>query len=131
MLQILATLKDKVVIGHSVYNDFEVLDINHPGHMVRDTSTSPLLSRLAGLSCKRSLKVLTSKLLNRKIQVSQDEEQMSEGMVTVVGFCRLHWLFVFSGRVAGGAIIQWRTPRPPWTCINWWRASGSGRCRQL
>lgn len=69
-LQILATLEGKVVIGHSVYNDFEVLDINHPPHMVRDTSMSPLLSQLAGFSCKRSLKVLTSKLLNRKIQVS-------------------------------------------------------------
>uniref|UniRef100_A0A674N8Y5 Interferon stimulated exonuclease gene n=1 Tax=Takifugu rubripes TaxID=31033 RepID=A0A674N8Y5_TAKRU len=66
--EILATLEGKVVIGHSVYNDFEVLDINHPPHMVRDTSMSPLLSQLAGFSCKRSLKVLTSKLLNRKIQ---------------------------------------------------------------
>lgn len=63
-------LDGKVVIGHSVYNDFEVLDISHPGHMVRDTSTSALLSRLAGLSCKRALKVLSRKLLNRKIQVS-------------------------------------------------------------
>lgn len=72
-------LEGKVVIGHSVDNDFEVLDINHPGHMVRDTSTNVLLSRLAGLSCKRSLKVLTSKLLNRKIQVSPDESRCLRG----------------------------------------------------
>lgn len=69
-LQILAALDGKVVIGHSVHNDFKVLDIAHPGHMVRDTSTSPLLSRLAGLSCRRSLKVLSRRLLKRRIQVS-------------------------------------------------------------
>lgn len=69
-LQILATLDGKVVIGHSVYNDFGVLDLAHPGHMVRDTSTSPLLSRLAGLSRRNSLKVLSRRLLNREIQVS-------------------------------------------------------------
>lgn len=69
-LQILATLDDKVVIGHAVYNDFAVLDIAHPVHMVRDTSSSALLKRLAGLSRRSSLKVLSRKLLNRKIQVS-------------------------------------------------------------
>lgn len=58
-----------MVVGHSVHNDFEVLDISHPGHMVRDTSSSPLLSRRAGLACRRSLKVLTRRLLNRTIQV--------------------------------------------------------------
>ncbi|CAG01049.1 unnamed protein product, partial [Tetraodon nigroviridis] len=66
--EILAALDGKVVIGHSVHNDFKVLDIAHPGHMVRDTSTSPLLSRLAGLSCRRSLKVLSRRLLKRRIQ---------------------------------------------------------------
>lgn len=71
LLQILAILEGKVVVGHSVYNDFEVLDVLHPGHMVRDTSTNRLLSRLAGFPRmhRPSLKILASKLLNRKIQV--------------------------------------------------------------
>lgn len=59
-----------MVVGHSVYNDFEALDASPPGHMVRDTSTSALLGGLAGPACRRSLKVLSRRLLNRKIQVS-------------------------------------------------------------
>ncbi|KAI3371065.1 hypothetical protein L3Q82_023701 [Scortum barcoo] len=71
--EILSILEGKVVVGHSVYNDFEVLDMLHPGHMVRDTSSTRLLSRLAGFPRERcpSLKILASKLLNRKIQVGR------------------------------------------------------------
>uniref|UniRef100_A0A673AKP5 Interferon stimulated exonuclease gene n=1 Tax=Sphaeramia orbicularis TaxID=375764 RepID=A0A673AKP5_9TELE len=44
--EVLSLLEGKVVVGHSVYNDFEALDIVHPCHMVRDTCTTRLLSRL-------------------------------------------------------------------------------------
>ncbi|XP_026166195.1 apoptosis-enhancing nuclease [Mastacembelus armatus] len=69
--EILGILEGKVVVGHSIYNDFEALDILHPCHMVRDTCTTRLLSRLAGFPRERcpSLKILAHKLLNRKIQV--------------------------------------------------------------
>ncbi|XP_042352287.1 apoptosis-enhancing nuclease [Plectropomus leopardus] len=71
--EILSILEGKVVVGHSVYNDFEVLDMLHPGHMVRDTCTTRHLSRLAGFPRERclSLKILASKLLNRRIQVGR------------------------------------------------------------
>lgn len=71
--EILRILEGKVVVGHSIYNDFEALDMLHPGHMVRDTSTTRLLSRLAGFPRERcaSLKILANKLLNRRIQVGR------------------------------------------------------------
>lgn len=71
--EVLSLLKGKVVVGHAVYNDFEALDIVHPCHMVRDTSTTRLLSRLAGFprGHRPSLRVLANKLLNRCIQVSR------------------------------------------------------------
>ncbi|KAK2842628.1 hypothetical protein Q5P01_012828 [Channa striata] len=71
--EILALLKGKVVVGHSIYNDFEALDMTHPCHRVRDTCTTRLLSRLAGFPRERfpSLKILANKLLNRKIQVGK------------------------------------------------------------
>ncbi|KAM7003222.1 apoptosis-enhancing nuclease [Tautogolabrus adspersus] len=71
--EILSILKGKVVVGHSIYNDFEALDMLHPPHMVRDTITTGLLSRLAGFPRQRcaSLKILANKLLNRKIQVGR------------------------------------------------------------
>uniref|UniRef100_A0A146T166 Interferon stimulated exonuclease gene n=1 Tax=Fundulus heteroclitus TaxID=8078 RepID=A0A146T166_FUNHE len=71
--EIVALLEGKVVVGHSVYNDFEVLNLDHPGHMVRDTSSARLLSRLAGFPRGRclSLKLLASKLLSRTIQAGR------------------------------------------------------------
>lgn len=73
-------------MGHSVYHDFEALDIQHPCHMVRDTSTTRLLSRLAGFPRERcaSLKILAQKLLDRRIQVSQ---------LYVYVFCPVLYLF--------------------------------------
>ncbi|XP_053175184.1 apoptosis-enhancing nuclease [Scomber japonicus] len=71
--EVLGILEGKVVVGHSIYNDFDALDMLHPVHMVRDTSTTRFLSRLAGFPRERcpSLKILANKLLNRKIQVGK------------------------------------------------------------
>ncbi|XP_074534008.1 apoptosis-enhancing nuclease [Halichoeres trimaculatus] len=71
--EILSILEGKVVVGHSVYHDFEALELLHPAHMVRDTSTTQLLNRLAGFPRERcvSLKTLSKKLLNKKIQVGE------------------------------------------------------------
>ncbi|KAF3855177.1 hypothetical protein F7725_023232 [Dissostichus mawsoni] len=73
--EILRILEGKVVVGHAIYNDFEVLDTVLPGHMVRDTCTTRYLSRLAGFPRERcsSLKILASKLLDRKIQLVEGE----------------------------------------------------------
>ncbi|XP_014910206.1 apoptosis-enhancing nuclease [Poecilia latipinna] len=71
--EILAILEGKVVVGHSIYNDFEVLNMDHPSHMVRDTSTTRHLQHLAGFPHGRrsSLKLLANKLLNRRIQAGR------------------------------------------------------------
>ncbi|XP_037308235.2 apoptosis-enhancing nuclease [Pungitius pungitius] len=69
--EIRTILEGKVVVGHAIYNDFEALDMRHPGHMIRDTCTTPHLSRLASFPNSRfsSLKVLAGRLLSRRIQV--------------------------------------------------------------
>ncbi|XP_037538471.1 apoptosis-enhancing nuclease [Nematolebias whitei] len=71
--EILRILENRVVVGHSIYNDFEALNVVHPVHLVRDTCTTRLLSRLAGFPRERypSLKILASKLLNRQIQAGR------------------------------------------------------------
>ncbi|XP_057691602.1 apoptosis-enhancing nuclease-like [Corythoichthys intestinalis] len=71
--EILTILKGKVVVGHSISNDFRALRIPHPHHMVRDIGATHLLRRLAGFPLHRrvSLKTLAGKLLNRHIQVGQ------------------------------------------------------------
>ncbi|XP_037110931.1 apoptosis-enhancing nuclease [Syngnathus acus] len=64
-------LQGKVVVGHSLFNDFRVLGICYPHHKVRDTGATHLLRRLAGFPRRRrvSLKILAGKLLNRHIQL--------------------------------------------------------------
>lgn len=69
--QILKLLAGKIVIGHAVHNDFQVLQYSHPAALTRDTSRIPLLNRRAGFEEKTcaSLKRLTKAIFNRDIQV--------------------------------------------------------------
>uniref|UniRef100_A0A3Q2Y189 Interferon stimulated exonuclease gene 20-like 2 n=1 Tax=Hippocampus comes TaxID=109280 RepID=A0A3Q2Y189_HIPCM len=43
--EILKLLAGKIVIGHAVHNDFQVLQYSHPAALTRDTSRIPLLNR--------------------------------------------------------------------------------------
>ncbi|XP_076464717.1 apoptosis-enhancing nuclease-like [Babylonia areolata] len=66
---IAAVIKDKVVIGHAVHNDFRVMDLKHPVHLIRDTASCKLLREMANLPSNASaLRKLTSALLGRTIQ---------------------------------------------------------------
>ncbi|XP_077453645.1 interferon-stimulated gene 20 kDa protein [Stigmatopora argus] len=71
--EILTILEGKVVVGHAIFNDFRVLRIPYPRHMVRDTVATHLLRALAGFPRQRrvSLKTLAAKLLDRHIQVGK------------------------------------------------------------
>ncbi|KAJ3595853.1 hypothetical protein NHX12_002266 [Muraenolepis orangiensis] len=68
--EIICMLEGKVIVGHSIYNDFKVLDMYHPFHMVRDVGSSLHVRRMAGFPQTRclSLKILADKLLDRSIQ---------------------------------------------------------------
>ena len=49
-------LEGKVVVGHSVDHDFAVLEMNHPIHLIRDTSVYRGLRLPGQLDKKPSLK---------------------------------------------------------------------------
>ncbi|KAL5019714.1 hypothetical protein ScPMuIL_002606 [Solemya velum] len=68
--QIQNILKNKIVVGHAIYNDFKVLGCSHPSRMIRDTSGYRLLRKKAGIfgGGSMSLKKLTANLLGRTIQ---------------------------------------------------------------
>ncbi|KAF7657955.1 hypothetical protein LDENG_00019980 [Lucifuga dentata] len=104
--EILSILEGKVVVGHSIYNDFEVLDILHPCHMVRDTCRTHLLNHLAGFSGRRrvSLKILADKLLNRKIQMGTEGHCSVEDSRATLDLYKL-----VEGRKA---TARWKTPGP-------------------
>ncbi|KAL4231790.1 hypothetical protein ACF0H5_009366 [Mactra antiquata] len=68
--QISDVLKDKIVVGHDLKNDFHVLGFKHPHKLIRDTSKSLQLKTLMCCHGKQSLSLrnCASKLLGRSIQ---------------------------------------------------------------
>ena len=63
-------LSDKIVVGHSLHYDFDVLEYSHPYQDTRDTATYVPIRVLAGTPTgkKPSLKNLAASLLGRSIQ---------------------------------------------------------------
>lgn len=60
-------VKDRILIGHAIRNDLEVLMIGHPKRDIRDTARHAPYRKLAGGSSPR-LKILASELLGFEIQ---------------------------------------------------------------
>ncbi|XP_066859883.1 apoptosis-enhancing nuclease [Anser cygnoides] len=107
--EILKILKDKIVVGHAIHNDFQALKYFHPKDRTRDTSRIPLLNQKAGMPVRASasLKSLAKHLLHKKIQVGCRGHSSVEDAQTAMELYRL-------------VEVQWETelarsqpPRPP------------------
>ncbi|NXK55667.1 AEN nuclease, partial [Chauna torquata] len=107
--EILKILKDKIVVGHAIHNDFQALKYFHPKDRTRDTSRIPLLNQKAGLPVRvsASLKSLAKHLLQKKIQIGCKGHSSVEDAQTTMELYRL-------------VEVQWETelarslpPRPP------------------
>ncbi|NXI68655.1 AEN nuclease, partial [Anseranas semipalmata] len=107
--EILKILKDKIVVGHAIHNDFQALKYFHPKDRTRDTSRIPLLNQKAGLPVRvsASLKSLAKHLLQKKIQIGCKGHSSVEDAQTAMELYRL-------------VEVQWETelalslpPRPP------------------
>lgn len=66
--QIHDIIKDKIVIGHGIHNDFKVLGFGHPRHLIRDTQKCKHLNARMKMKPPISLKNMADKLLGIKIQ---------------------------------------------------------------
>uniref|UniRef100_A0A8C9MS62 Apoptosis enhancing nuclease n=1 Tax=Serinus canaria TaxID=9135 RepID=A0A8C9MS62_SERCA len=89
--EILKILKDKIVVGHAIHNDFQALKYFHPKDRTRDTSQSPALKKRAGLPVRAnvSLKNLARHLLHKKIQVGCKGHSSVEDAQTAMELYRL------------------------------------------
>ncbi|NWR85037.1 AEN nuclease, partial [Furnarius figulus] len=89
--EILKILKDKIVVGHAIHNDFQALKYFHPKDRTRDTSQIPVLKQRAGLPVRAtvSLKNLAMQLLNKKIQVGCKGHSSVEDAQTAMELYRL------------------------------------------
>ncbi|NXK91228.1 AEN nuclease, partial [Formicarius rufipectus] len=89
--EILKILKDKIVVGHAIHNDFQALKYFHPKDRTRDTSQITMLKQRAGLPVRAnvSLKNLASHLLQKKIQVGRKGHSSVEDAQTAMELYRL------------------------------------------
>ncbi|XP_064373301.1 apoptosis-enhancing nuclease isoform X2 [Dromaius novaehollandiae] len=89
--EILKILKDKIVVGHAIHNDFQALKYFHPKDRTRDTSRIPLLNQKAGFPVKvsASLKSLAKHLLHKKIQIGRKGHSSVEDARTTMELYRL------------------------------------------
>ncbi|NWW77493.1 AEN nuclease, partial [Climacteris rufus] len=89
--EILKILKDKIVVGHAIHNDFQALKYFHPKDRTRDTSQIPVLKKRAGLPVRAnvSLKSLARHLLHKKIQVGCKGHSSVEDAQTAMELYRL------------------------------------------
>lgn len=65
-------IQGKIVVGHALQNDFQVLNLEHPHILIRDTSIFRPL-RPPGLTKTPGLKMLAQHWLNEKIQEGQHD----------------------------------------------------------
>ncbi|KAJ6662826.1 hypothetical protein lerEdw1_011030 [Lerista edwardsae] len=89
--EILQILRNKIVVGHAIHNDFLALKYFHPREWTRDTSKSPLLKEKVGLPIKTnvSLKSLARELLHKEIQGSKNGHCSVEDARTSMELYRL------------------------------------------
>jgi len=65
--EVVKILKNKILVGHGLEHDLEVLQISHPEHMIRDTSLHRKVKESSKLRTP-SLKFLAKRLLGVTIQ---------------------------------------------------------------
>ncbi|XP_032820620.2 uncharacterized protein LOC116948209 [Petromyzon marinus] len=89
--EIVQILKDKVVVGHALHNDFKVIGVTVPESLQRDTSRSKLLRSMAGLPTHRitSLKILAKTLLKEDIQMGTNGHSSVEDAWSAMQLFRL------------------------------------------
>ena len=80
-------IKDKIVIGHALKNDFNALMLDHPRRLIRDTARyKPLKNQKT--KGAQSLKVLSKLVLNADIQ--SGEHSSVEDAISALNIYKMH-----------------------------------------
>ena len=90
-----AVLKGKILVGHALKNDLDVLLLSHPRAMIRDTATYRPYMRAVGKSTKyrpRALKDLTKQHLKLTIQEGEhDPAEDARSALELYKRCMSEW----------------------------------------
>jgi RNA exonuclease 4 len=80
-------IKDKIIIGHALKNDFNALMLDHPRRLIRDTARyKPLKNQKT--KGAQSLKMLSKLILNKEIQSA--EHSSVEDAVSALNIYKMH-----------------------------------------
>ncbi|CAD5218170.1 unnamed protein product [Bursaphelenchus okinawaensis] len=66
-------IRNKIVVGHGLANDFRVMNLSHPQRLTRDSANWKPLRKMIDYTGKPSLKFLAQKLLNIRIQEGEHD----------------------------------------------------------
>ncbi|KAG9292479.1 hypothetical protein G9A89_001552 [Geosiphon pyriformis] len=90
--QVLNLFQDKIVVGHSLENDFQVLKYYHPAILRRDTTLFQKFNVNLPKGATPSLKSLAETILKKKIQVgSHDSVQDAQAALELYRMHRREW----------------------------------------
>jgi RNA exonuclease 4 len=86
--QVAELIKDRILVGHALHNDLQVLLLPHPKHLIRDTS------KYKGLcpDRPRSLKNLVAEVLGHRIQIGEHNSvEDARAALALYKKCRVEW----------------------------------------
>lgn len=89
---VLHTIQNKIVIGHALENDLDVLGITHPWYLIRDTATYEAFMQIRfedGTLWPRRLKHLVKENLHREIQLYGKPHSAFEDSVAALDLYKL------------------------------------------
>uniref|UniRef100_A0A0N4WR84 Exonuclease domain-containing protein n=1 Tax=Haemonchus placei TaxID=6290 RepID=A0A0N4WR84_HAEPC len=72
-MEVAKILKDRIVVGHALNNDFRVLNFHHNSKLTRDTARCHLLRKMANCNGVPSLKKLARAVLGIDIQQGEHD----------------------------------------------------------
>lgn len=103
--QVARLIKDKIVVGHAIHNDFAVLKLNHPHEHTRDTAK--YFGRNYFLGKNPSLKKLSESVLGVKIQQCEhDSVQDAQATMKLYVTVREKWEETMLKKLAHGASMS-------------------------
>ncbi|KAL8440203.1 hypothetical protein Efla_000329 [Eimeria flavescens] len=107
-------IKGKILVGHAIHHDLQVLDLTHPLHLLRDTSRyRPLRPSFLHASSSPSLRLLVKHHFKRSIQSgSHDPTEDAREAMNLYLLVKQQWNARFAAAAAAAAAAPDATDDP-------------------
>lgn len=123
--KVLSLISRKIVVGHAVWNDFEVLSISHPWDLVRDTALYAGLRPMWRRGLMPSLQLLARHWLQEEVQLGVHDSV--EDAAVALRLYKMHeeeWEGFFANLPMAHPSPVWASPWEPWELPEAWPTDG-------